>query len=137
MITLSGLGKYYLKSVGYEYISYNFYPRFSFKINFHNAGGDNQKGSRIYHLGTECQVRRYTNIGAQVQKYKGPEPPPMNDTDTLFHQDTMEEWMKLLACSSHDYMKLMVYELQQKLAELDAIDVSSNRTCDYTERLPR
>jgi len=80
--------------------------RFSFKINFHNAGGDNQKGSRIYHLGTECQ-------------------------------DTMEEWMKLLACSSHDYMKLMVYELQQKLAELDAIDVSSNRTCDFTDRLPR
>jgi len=80
--------------------------RFSFKINFHNAGGENQKGSRIYHLGTECQ-------------------------------DTMEEWMKLLACSSHDYMKLMVYELQQKLAELDAIDVSSNRTCDYTERLAR
>merc|ERR1712203_1243811 len=79
--------------------------RFSFKINFHNGGGEQQKGSRVYHLGTECQ-------------------------------DTMEEWMKLLACSSHDYMKLMVYELQQKLSELDAIDISSNRTCDFTERLP-
>jgi len=78
--------------------------RFSFKINFHNGGGEQQKGSRIYHLGTECQ-------------------------------DTMEEWMKLLACASHDYMKLMVYELQQKLAELDAIDVTSNRTCDFNERL--
>jgi len=80
--------------------------RFAFKINFHNGGGEQQKGSRIYHLGTECQ-------------------------------DTMEEWMKLLACASHDYMKLMVYELQQKLAELDAIDVTSNRTCDFTERLSR
>ena len=55
----------------------------------------------------------------------------------FMNQDTMEEWMKLLACSSHDYMKLMVYELQQKLAELDAIDVSSNRTCDFTERISR
>lgn len=80
--------------------------RFAFKINFHNGGGEHQKGSRIYHLGTECQ-------------------------------DTMEEWMKLLACASHDYMKLMVYELQQKLAELDAIDVTSNRTCDFNERLSR
>lgn len=76
--------------------------RFSFKINFHNGGGEQQKGSRVYHLGTECQ-------------------------------DTMEEWMKLLACSSHDYMKLMVYELQQKLAELDAIDVTSSRSCDFRE----
>jgi len=80
--------------------------RFSFKINFHNGGGEQQKGSRVYHLGTECQ-------------------------------DTMEEWMKLLACSSHDYMKLMVYELQQKLAELDAIDVTSSRSCDFRENISR
>lgn len=80
--------------------------RFSFKINFHSGGGEQQKGSRIYHLGTE-------------------------------DHDTMEDWMKLLACASHDYMKLMVYELQQKLAELDAIDVTSNRTCDFNERLSR
>merc|ERR1719273_2517556 len=80
--------------------------RFSFKINFHNGGGEQQKGSRVYHLGTECQ-------------------------------DTMEEWMKLLACSSHDYMKLMVYELQQKLAELDAIDVTSSRSCDFKENVSR
>ena len=32
------------------------------------------------------------------------------------------EWMKLLACASHDYMKLMVFELQQKLIELEAIE---------------
>ena len=56
-------------------------------------------------------------------------------TDAL--QDTMEEWMKLLACSSHDYMKLMVYELQQKLAELDAIDVTSSRSCDFRENVSR
>jgi len=56
-------------------------------------------------------------------------------TDAL--QDTMEEWMKLLACSSHDYMKLMVYELQQKLAELDAIDVTSSRSCDFRENALR
>jgi len=34
-------------------------------------------------------------------------------------QDDMEAWMKLLACSSYDYMKLMVVELQQQLAELE------------------
>eukprot|EP00095_Tigriopus_kingsejongensis_P002444 maker-scaffold380_size190731-snap-gene-0.49 protein:Tk02444 transcript:maker-scaffold380_size190731-snap-gene-0.49-mRNA-1 annotation:"FAM109A" len=34
-------------------------------------------------------------------------------------QDIMEEWMKLLACSSYDYMKLMVLELEQQLGELD------------------
>ena len=49
----------------------------------------------------------------------------------------MEEWMKLLACASHDYMKLMVYELQQKLAELDSMEAMSYRTCDFNERLPR
>ena len=36
-------------------INYYFF-RFSFKINFHNGGGEQQKGSRVYHLGTECQV---------------------------------------------------------------------------------
>ena len=56
----------------------------------------------------------------------------------------MEEWMKLLACASHDYMKLMVYELQQKLAELDSIEAAAttnpldSRICDYNNvRLPR
>ena len=56
----------------------------------------------------------------------------------------MEEWMKLLACASHDYMKLMVYELQQKLAELDSFEAAAttnpldSRICDYNNvRLPR
>ena len=56
----------------------------------------------------------------------------------------MEEWMKLLACASHDYMKLMVYELQQKLAELDSFEAAvttnplDSRICDYNNvRLPR
>ena len=30
--------------------------------------------------------------------------------------------MKLLAVASHDYMKLMVYELEQKLIELESIE---------------
>jgi len=34
-------------------------------------------------------------------------------------QEDMEAWMKLLACSSYDYMKLMVVELEQQLAELE------------------
>ena len=50
----------------------------------------------------------------------------------------MEEWMKLLASASHDYMKLMVFELQQKLAELDSMESKSNRICDNSnERLRR
>ena len=31
-----------------------------------------------------------------------------------------ENWMKLLACASYDYMKLMVVELQQQIAEVEA-----------------
>jgi len=34
-------------------------------------------------------------------------------------QDNLEKWMKILACSSYDYMKLMVMELEQQLAELE------------------
>ncbi|XP_015524848.1 sesquipedalian-1 [Neodiprion pinetum] len=30
-------------------------------------------------------------------------------------QDSMEQWMKALACASYDYMKLMVAELQRQL----------------------
>jgi len=37
-------------------------------------------------------------------------------------QQTLVEWMKLLAVASHDYMKLMVYELEQKLIELESIE---------------
>ena len=51
--------------------------------------------------------------------------------------ETMEEWMKLLACSSHDYMKLMVYELQQQLTELEAANVPSTVTSDVINGLSR
>jgi len=34
-------------------------------------------------------------------------------------QEDLEEWMKIVACASFDYMKLMVVELQQQLAELE------------------
>lgn len=33
-------------------------------------------------------------------------------------QETMESWMKALACASYDYMKLMVSELQRQLDEM-------------------
>ena len=34
-------------------------------------------------------------------------------------QETMEQWMKALACASYDYMKLMVAELQRQLDEME------------------
>lgn len=37
-------------------------------------------------------------------------------------QQTLVEWMKMLACASHDYMKLMVWELEQKLVELENME---------------
>ena len=37
----------------------------------------------------------------------------------LLLQEDLEEWMKILACASFDYMKLMVVELQHQLAELE------------------
>lgn len=33
-------------------------------------------------------------------------------------QETMESWMKALACASYDYMKLMVSEMQRQLDEM-------------------
>lgn len=36
-------------------------------------------------------------------------------------QESMESWMKALACASYDYMKLMVAELQRQMDELVAI----------------
>lgn len=35
-------------------------------------------------------------------------------------QESMEQWMKALACASYDYMKLMVAELQRQLDEMEA-----------------
>jgi len=37
-------------------------------------------------------------------------------------QSTVEDWMKFLASSSYDYMKLMVMELQQKLVEQEELE---------------
>lgn len=34
-------------------------------------------------------------------------------------QESMEQWMKTLACASYDYMKVMVSELQRQLDETD------------------
>ena len=34
--------------------------------------------------------------------------------------EDLEAWMKLIACASFDYMKLMVVELQQQLAEVNS-----------------
>lgn len=43
-------------------------------------------------------------------------------TDSHDSQDIVEDWMKFLASASYDYMKLMVMELQQKLAELEELE---------------
>ena len=43
----------------------------------------------------------------------------------IFGTDSMEDleaWMKLIACASYDYIKLMVMELQQQLSELEERD---------------
>ncbi|GLH10837.1 hypothetical protein R5R35_004169 [Gryllus longicercus] len=37
-------------------------------------------------------------------------------------QESMEQWMKALACASYDYMKLMVAELQRQLDEMEECD---------------
>lgn len=34
-------------------------------------------------------------------------------------QESMEQWMKALACAGFDYMKLMVAELQRQLADIE------------------
>lgn len=34
-------------------------------------------------------------------------------------QESMEQWMKALACASYDYIKLMVAELQRQLDEME------------------
>ncbi|KAL1449830.1 hypothetical protein WDU94_002303 [Cyamophila willieti] len=42
------------------------------------------------------------------------------------NQESMEQWMKSLACASYDYMKLMVAELQRQLDELDGTIISDS-----------
>lgn len=36
-------------------------------------------------------------------------------------QESMEQWMKALACASYDYMKLMVAELQRQLDDIEGL----------------
>lgn len=36
-------------------------------------------------------------------------------------QESMEQWMKSLACASYDYMKFMVADLQRQLKELEGM----------------
>nr|CAD7259220.1 unnamed protein product [Timema shepardi] len=46
-------------------------------------------------------------------------------------QESMEQWMKALACASYDYMKLMVAELQRQLDEMEeceAITAAMNQS---------
>lgn len=38
-------------------------------------------------------------------------------------QESMEQWMKSLACASYDYMKFMVADLQRQLKELEGIQI--------------
>lgn len=50
-------------------------------------------------------------------------------------QETMEQWMKALACASYDYMKLMVAELQRQLDEMEeceAMSLSQSNSTIYT-----
>lgn len=34
-------------------------------------------------------------------------------------QESMEQWMKALACAGYDYMKMMVAELQRQLDDIE------------------
>ena len=45
-------------------------------------------------------------------------------------QEDLEEWMKILACASFDYMKLMVVELQHQLAELEEAERTAATAAD-------
>ena len=55
-------------------------------------------------------------------KHGGCQEWPFWNSHPLLLQQTLVEWMKLLARASHDYMKLQVYELEQKLIELESIE---------------
>ncbi|XP_011308935.1 sesquipedalian-1-like [Fopius arisanus] len=54
-------------------------------------------------------------------------------------QDSMEQWMKALACASYDYMKLMVAELQRQLdaAKEDAAQPDDSPDADLPKAPPR
>ncbi|XP_025208011.1 sesquipedalian-1-like [Melanaphis sacchari] len=54
-------------------------------------------------------------------------------------QESMEQWMKSLACASYDYMKFMVADLQRQLKELEespvrvSLQVPNNQTSQKKE----
>ncbi|KAJ8953887.1 hypothetical protein NQ318_019127 [Aromia moschata] len=41
------------------------------------------------------------------------------DDEQAESQESMEQWMKALACAGYDYMKLMVAELQRQLDDIE------------------
>ena len=63
------------------------------------------------------------------------------DQNPCIVQDNLEEWMKILACASYEYMKLMVMELQQQLAELDEAErlgaVDADVNADSLQQQPK
>ena len=90
--------------------------KFAFKIAFHG------EGKRTYVLGTDDQVR--------VNLFR-----PLCYEKRFFivsFKDTMESWMKVLACASYDYMKLMVLELQQQLSEIEEAEKNSSTSANTT-----
>lgn len=50
-----------------------------------------------------------------------------------FNQETLEEWMKVLACASYDYMKLMVMELQQQLDDLEEAEQRKEKVASESQ----
>ncbi|XP_044758390.1 sesquipedalian-1 [Coccinella septempunctata] len=52
-------------------------------------------------------------------------------------QESMEQWMKALACSSYDYMKLMVAELQRQLDDIEETPLSPPQHSDSPKPPPR
>lgn len=48
-------------------------------------------------------------------------------------QDSMELWMKALACAGFDYMKLMVADLQRQIDEIEGIYSVLNCRFDFVQ----
>ncbi|XP_029174715.1 sesquipedalian-1-like [Nylanderia fulva] len=51
-------------------------------------------------------------------------------------QESMEQWMKALACASYDYMKLMVTELQRQLDAVEEETASVPQTQQNSPKAP-
>lgn len=81
--------------------------QFGFKIVFHGPN------NRSYVLAAESQVKHLCLHSL------------VNTINNGTIQESMEQWMKALACASYDYMKLMVTELQR---QLDAVEEEATPT---------